>query len=93
MIYYAAAYACTKKGEREKASSYVRKAEAMKTDYCFPNRVAEIAILENAIAAEKNCANACYYLGNLYYDKKQYAQAIELWEKAIRLKKRFRNGV
>ena len=61
----------------------------MKTDYCFPNRVAEIAILENAIAAEKNCANACYYLGNLYYDKKQYAQAIELWEKAIRLKKDF----
>ena len=89
MIYYAAAYACTKKGEREKASSYVRKAEAMKTDYCFPNRVAEIAILENAIAAEKNCANACYYLGNLYYDKKQYAHAIELWEKAIRLKKDF----
>ena len=66
MIYYAAAYACTKKGEREKASSYIRKAEAMKTDYCFPNRVAEIAILENAIATEKNCANACYYLGNLY---------------------------
>ena len=36
-----------------------------------------------------DAARASYYLGNLYYDKLQYDQAISLWEKAEELDNSF----
>lgn len=37
-------------------------------------------VLEHAIAADVNDARAHYYLGNLLYDKKRHADAIQHWE-------------
>ncbi len=54
-------------------------------DYCFPARMEEIAILEEAIAMEPGDARARYYLGNLFYDRRRHEEAIVLWEKAARL--------
>lgn len=34
-------------------------------------------------------AKAPYYLGNLYYDKRQYSLAIEAWETSIKLDDKF----
>ncbi len=61
------------------------KAEQCAPDYCFPNKLEDIAVLEQAIAANPKGAKAYYYLGNLYYDKLQYDRAIALWEKSIML--------
>jgi len=56
---------------------------------CFPNKLEEILILRKAIGLNPRDARARYYLGNLWYDKRQYAGAIDCWEEAIRLEDNF----
>lgn len=82
MAYYESAFACDKMGRREEALAFVGQAEALSTDYCFPSRIAEIAILKKAIALRGDCAHARYYLGELLYDKKQYEEAARYWREA-----------
>ena len=62
-----------------------RNAEQCMPDYCFPNKLEDIAVLETAIKLNPQGAKAYYYLGNLYYDKLQYEQAIHLWEQSVKL--------
>jgi len=47
----------------------------------FPNKLEDIAVLESAIAHNEDDFLACYYLGNLFYDKLQFEKAAALWEK------------
>lgn len=54
-------------------------------DYCFPNRLEAIL----ALAAFPDDARALYYLGNLYYDKRQYDKAQALWEKSAQLEPQY----
>jgi tetratricopeptide (TPR) repeat protein len=67
------------KNENE-GHQYFTKAAIADADHCFPNRLEDIAVLQ--LASEKNPsdAKAPYYLGNLWYDKRQYKEAIEQWE-------------
>jgi tetratricopeptide (TPR) repeat protein len=41
--------------------------------------------LEDALDRNPLDAKGAYYLGNLYYDKKRYEDAISLWEKSVAL--------
>ena len=41
--------------------------------------------LEDALNRNPLDAKGAYYLGNLYYDKKRYEDAISLWEKSVAL--------
>ncbi|MGY5356166.1 DUF5107 domain-containing protein [Wenyingzhuangia sp. IMCC45467] len=52
-------------------------------EYCFPNRLEAILALEVAQKINTNDAKAPYYLGNLWYDKRQYKEAIACWEKSV----------
>jgi len=47
---------------------------------CFAYRLEAISALKSAIVLQPNDAKAYYHLGNLWYDKKQYAEAIACWE-------------
>ncbi|MBO4316146.1 MAG: DUF5107 domain-containing protein [Prevotella sp.] len=58
------------------------KAEKMSTDYCFPNRPEAILALCDAMEKNPTGARAPYYLGCLYYDKRQYRLAYKLWVKS-----------
>ena len=49
-------------------------------NYCFPNRLEELIILQAATAANPKDARARYYLGNLLYDRRRHREAIEQWE-------------
>ena len=62
-------------------------ADAVKAcpDYCFPNRLEAILALQCAMVQNPDDARAPYYLGNLYYDKRQYDLAMEAWETSARL--------
>lgn len=60
-------------------------AENSSRDYCFPNKLEDIGVLQFAIAHHSAGANAYYYLGNLYYDKMQYDIAIMNWEHSAKL--------
>ncbi|MEI3282649.1 MAG: tetratricopeptide repeat protein [Enterocloster sp.] len=54
--------------------------------YCFPNKLEDIVVL--GLYGGKiltDASYAYYYLGNLYYDKRQYDTAIGLWERSAEL--------
>ncbi len=61
------------------------QAEQACPDYCFPNKLEDLQVLEYAVGANPQGAMACYYLGCLYYDKLQYERATALWEKSVSL--------
>lgn len=65
-------YACT--GDKEA----LLKAETASPLYCFPNRIEDIAVLENAIKGGSEYAK--YYLGCLFYDKLRWEESVYLWE-------------
>lgn len=67
------------RNEIENKSCFEKAAKA-DSAYCFPNRLQDIRVLELAINANKKDAKAPYYLGNLWYDKRQYAEAISNWK-------------
>jgi len=52
-------------------------------EYCFPNRLEAILALETAQNANPKDSKAPCYLGNLWYDKRQYSDAINCWEKSV----------
>ncbi len=56
------------------------KAETISPDYCFPNSLDAIVALTSAKTCNPQAARAPYYLGCLYYDKRQYDLACENWE-------------
>ena len=65
---------------------YFEKAMTANSDYCFPNRLEDAVILEclkDMPLVED--AKIPYYLGCLYYDKRQYDIAIENWELSAKL--------
>ncbi len=72
-------------GENAAARSHCRAAAKAASDYCFPARLEEIAILERAMRLNPKDARAPFYLGNLFYDRRRHREAIALWEKAARL--------
>ena len=67
----------------------LKEAENCSTDYCFPNKLEDILVLIDAQKQDPDGANAFYYLGNLWYDKLQYDQAISCWETAAEKKPGF----
>lgn len=56
---------------------------------CFPNRLADIAVLRFAMGQNPQDAKAPYYLGNLLYDKRRYDEAGALWVRSAALDARF----
>ncbi len=91
MTFYYGAWACSKlKGaDHTDTIQLLEKAALHAPEYCFPNRPEAIAALQNAQAINPADARAPYYLGNLWYDKRQYTEAVECWEKAASLDPEF----
>lgn len=85
MLHYYKGYYLKCLGEKEAAIEEYKKANACSSLYCFPNKLEDIAVLNDAIVTYQEGAKASYYLGNLYYDKLQHEKAIELWEQSEKL--------
>jgi tetratricopeptide (TPR) repeat protein len=62
-----------------------RRAAALSPDYCFPNRLEDVLILEEAIHANPEDSFAPYYLGNFWYAHRRYEEAIACWERSSEL--------
>ncbi|CUH94786.1 hypothetical protein P22_0852 [Propionispora sp. 2/2-37] len=84
MIYYYLGYYHAQL-KSPQAEHFYKLAEEARPDYCFPNRLEDIAVLQAAGRALPAPAKAAYYLGNLWYDKKQSAQAIACWEESAKI--------
>ncbi len=89
MVAYTMGSFAHKLGQDNLAQNWYTKAAAAPTDYCFPWRLEEMQILEEALKVNPNDGRGHYYLGNLLFDKKQYAKAIELWKTCTRLEPEF----
>jgi len=73
-----------------KSIEYRQKAVQVSPDYCFPNRLEDAYILQElAFLPFVDDARAPYYLGCLYYDKRQYDLAIQYWEQSAKLDSKF----
>ncbi|GHT42547.1 hypothetical protein AGMMS49965_14290 [Bacteroidia bacterium] len=51
----------------------------------FPHRIEEVNILQEAIKRNPKDAKALYCLGNFWYSKREYADAIACWEQSIKI--------
>ncbi len=80
MVSYYRGYAMLQLGKTAAAEDAFSRAEHTLPDYCFPNKVEDILILQHAIETLKSAPFAHYYLGCLFYDKKQYQNAVLHWE-------------
>jgi tetratricopeptide (TPR) repeat protein len=89
MVCYALGYFYVQMGDSVAAMDWIKKAAQQPADWCFPIRLEEQLILESARMAASGDGHAAYYLGNLYYDKKQYAKAIDAWQAASELEPDF----
>jgi tetratricopeptide (TPR) repeat protein len=89
LIHYTLGWLHTKANNAQAALDCFKQAAALKPDYCFPSRLEEIAVLETAIRSNPHDANAPYYLGNLFYDRRRHDEAIQLWEKSTKLNPTF----
>jgi tetratricopeptide (TPR) repeat protein len=83
MIYYYMGWFRHCQLDEEGALEFYRKAGLANPDYCFPNRVEDVQVLENAVRSIDSDSKAYYYLGNFWYDKGQHVDAIVCWSKSI----------
>lgn len=67
------------------ANKYFEEASHMNFDYCFPNTLEDLLVLEKVIKTNPEDAYAHLILGNLLYDKKQYEQALKMWHISVKL--------
>lgn len=89
MVHYYLGWLHKQNGNTEEALKYFEAAASHSTSIVFPNKIEEIIILQAAIVINPSDTKASYYLGNLWYDKRQYDEAIECWERCTRLDNNF----
>ena len=82
--YYLGYFKMGQRKTQEMQSCY-EQAEQTDSSYCFPNRLEDVIALTLAKSSNPKGAKAPYYLGCLYYDKRQYDLAIENWELSAKL--------
>ena len=87
-LYYKG-WGCAELDRKAEALDCFREAEGMLSDYCFPNRLEDILALETAKAVNPIGSFAYYYLGCLYYAKRQYDKAMDNWQESARLNPQF----
>ena len=85
MAAYTLGWILEQANQAQKALERYRQAAALPCDYCFPNRLEDVLILEAAQGANPADGRAPYYLGNFWYAHQQYEDAIACWERAAGL--------
>ena len=89
MAAYTLGYLAQQSGKPTEAQAWFTRAAAALPDYCFPWRLEEMLVLQTVLDGNSNDARAAYYLGNLFYDKRRYAEAEALWRRSVDLSPTF----
>ncbi|HVU48811.1 MAG TPA: DUF5107 domain-containing protein [Terracidiphilus sp.] len=85
MLWYSLSWLSRRLRREREGAEFLAKAEAASSRYCFPARLEEMLVLEDAVRRNPSAARACAYLGNLYYDKRRYEDAIRSWRHSVEL--------
>lgn len=83
LLYYYKSWFLLSLGRLKEAEMAICVAEHQSADCCFPNALEAIKALQEVIRFADVVPKAHYYLGNLWYDKRQYPEAIAEWEKSV----------
>lgn len=84
MVFYTLGWLSEQGNSSSLAWKYWQRAASAPSLYCFPSRLEEMLVLQRAAARDPHDAKAHYYLGNFYYDRKRYEDAIACWQTSIR---------
>ena len=84
ILLYALGHIDLQLGNAAEARRTYSEASVALPDYCFPSRLEEFIVLQEAVSANPEDARAAYYLGDLLYDRRRHREAIVLWERAAR---------
>ena len=84
MVHYFMGYYALLSGNEKQAKEFFDQGSKDMPGTCFPNGLEEILVLQAAIKINSSDAKANFYLGNLWYDKRQFPKAIECWENSAR---------
>ena len=79
---YTLGWVVSRTGQEDVARELFRNAASMPGDYCFPNRIEDVVILEAAQRSNPEDARAPYALGNFWYAHRRYEEAIACWERS-----------
>jgi len=82
---YTLGWVLSEMGQDTAARSAFRRAASLSCEYCFPNRLEDVLILETALRLNPQDSWAAYYLGDFWYAHRQYEEAINCWEKSVEL--------
>ncbi|SEW51548.1 DUF5107 domain-containing protein [Chitinophaga arvensicola] len=85
VTFYYLAFFCSLLGWQEKCQEYLGKGFAQSPDAVFPNRLEDIIVLRKITTLHPKDYKAWYYLGNLFYDKRQYEDAKTCWENSLQI--------
>jgi tetratricopeptide (TPR) repeat protein len=89
LVYYYMGWFAEQLNDEKQKTHYYMLATQQQPDGCFPNKIEEIVILQSAIKHNTADAIAYYALGNLWYDKRQYTEAISCWQQCVAADDRF----
>lgn len=82
MLFYFMGYYAALQGAFKAATDHFKTAARQAPDRCFPNSLDSLLALQAALRLNPRDARAAFYLGNLWYDKRQAAGATALWERS-----------
>lgn len=85
LVAYYKAWFKAQAGNLKDAATLYKLAAKQNPDGCFPNKIEEVLILQKAIELNPSDARARHYLGNFWYDKRQYREAVACWEEAAQI--------
>lgn len=82
MLHYYKAWFLRCMGRTDEARDVAQTAELLPEDMYFPNSLEAILALQCVVELLEHSSKANYLLGNIWYDKRQYDEAISAWEKS-----------
>jgi len=84
-LLYNLGYCLDTLGKTDEARGMFLQAKESNGDAVFPHRSETFSVLQTALKYDPRDDKAFYYLGNLLYSKKRYAEAQKAWEASVEL--------
>ena len=85
LVEYYIAWFASQSENLQEAIKHFQNAAMLSPDFVFPNKIEDVLVFKNAITFNPKDAKAYYYLGNFWFDKRQYKEAIECWEQSAQI--------
>jgi len=89
MAWYYKAWFEAQNGNQLGSEKTLQEAANACPDYCFSNQVEAVVVLEWAKKQNPTDSKAPYYLGNFWYNVRQYDEAVANWEMSAKLDNSF----